>query len=96
MLGQWKLKAMPQGNYYSEPGKNPDCLGINSKQEDFQGKIGVRLEHRYDLTHDLEVLKSTAAPVLDIWSIKSQPKQARGGCVQLFNEKGKKYFKLIP
>lgn len=85
ILAQWKLMSLPSGDYYCYLGKNPDCLGINSKQEDLKGKIGTRTEHRYKINQKLEFLMSTAAPVLDIWSVQSQPVQTRGGCIQFFN-----------
>ncbi|WP_240440369.1 polymorphic toxin type 46 domain-containing protein, partial [Pseudomonas aeruginosa] len=49
----------------------------------------------YRTTQKVEVLRSTAAPTDDFWSVKGQSYPAKGGAQQLFsNEKGS--FGLLP
>lgn len=96
---QWKIPAIGQGDYYAEVNNNntvsPYCLGINDQQQDKNGRISNRIEHKYELQIEITVLKSVAASVLDTWSVKSNPVQTQGGCKQYFNAKDKSQFKQI-
>lgn len=92
---QWKTLCIPQGNYYGDKGKTPNCLGIHDRQEDYLGHVSVRIEHLFVLQTKIIVLKSMAASVLDTWSIKGQQFQTKGGCTQYFNANDKAQFRQV-
>lgn len=96
---QWKALCIPQGNYYADKGRNPSCLGVYKKQTDYPGHISSRIEHHFRLQSDVTVLKSIAASVIDMWSIKIRNKphkhRTKGGCTQYFNAKDKIQFQQI-
>lgn len=94
-VAQWKTLCIPQGNYYADKGKTPNCLGIHDRQEDYVGHVSVRIEHLFDLQAQIEVLKSVAESVLDTWSVKGHQFQTKGGCIQYFNANDKIQFKQV-
>lgn len=95
-VAQWRNpNILQQGNYYSESGKTPSCLGIHDEQEDYQGNKGKRVEHMFSLQKEITCLESHAAPVLDSWSFKGLLVLTQGGCVQYFNAKDKIQFQKI-
>lgn len=61
-------------------------LGINPRAEsDLDGSIYDKIEKKYIATRDVNVLKSTAAPLEDDWSIPGEPFQTEGGGTQYFS-----------
>lgn len=100
-LAQWKAVKMPQGNYYGELNKNPSCLGIHDKQEDFSGNIYKRIEYCYEVSQStkiqtgVDVLETIANKVIDTWSIKNCKYPTSGGCLQYFNSNDKQHLKKI-
>jgi len=97
IVAQWKAQPLPQGNYYADVSLyiKPSCLGIHDHQADEHGNIYSRIQHEYKLKNETEVLKSTAAAVLDRWSIKNKQFWTNGGCVQYFNSNNKRSFKQV-
>lgn len=100
IIAQWKIASISQGDYYAKVDGlvnfvTPDCLGINDEQSDMQGKVLKRFEHKFELQCEVDFLCSFAAAVLDTWSVKSQHKKTKGGCIQYFNAKDKKKIILI-
>jgi hypothetical protein len=103
ILQQTQPPGAPQGNYYAPPGTEPSKLGINSRG-DVRGADGTVIAHAEKLTQlyetgtDVVVLRSTAAPIVDTWSMheiganafdasKAIPFVAEGGGIQYFTTK---------
>ncbi len=86
-FAQWRNPNITeQGNYYTDPGNSPNCLGIHYKEQNkATGDINIRAERIYTVQTNVICLKSYAADVLDIWSIPNQSFNAKGGCIQYFN-----------
>ncbi|MCC5846438.1 MAG: hypothetical protein JJU05_19480, partial [Verrucomicrobia bacterium] len=63
------------GNYFAEIGTPVNTLGINPA-----GRVPVQYSPRINTS----ALRSTAASVLDTWSVPSQPFEATGGGIQFF------------
>lgn len=89
---QWRHPNIVQGDYYSEIGSTPNCLGVHDEQEDCQGNRAKRTEHKFSLLKDVTCLKSYAANVLDTWSIRNQYFLVKGGCIQYFNKSDRNQF----
>lgn len=47
--------------------------------------IEPKVLNSYKTTQKVEVLRSTAAPTTDFWSVKGQNYDAKGGATQLFS-----------
>jgi hypothetical protein len=91
---QWKNSSVSQGDYYSEKGSAPGCLGIYYLQENRKNdSISPRIEHKFSLVSNVKCLKSYAADVVDTWSITGKSFKVKGGCVQYFNRGDKKSFR---
>lgn len=91
---QWSgnSPSIPQGNYYSDQNGNPNCLGINPKQDDINGNTLPRVQFKYRPSTDIEVLKSTTKNIVDTWSVKGRSYDAKGGCIQYFNKNDRPYI----
>jgi RHS repeat-associated protein len=63
------------GNYFAEPGTLPTNLGISP---------AGRIETTLTSTRAATALKSTAASVLDTWTVKGSPYVTNGGATQFF------------
>jgi hypothetical protein len=98
-VSQWRNSNIPQGDYYADKGKTLNtlsCLGIHYRQQDYSThSISDRQEMRYQLNTRIDALKSTAAAVIDNWSIKGQAYKTIGGCIQYFNHNNQKGFGRI-
>ncbi|MDN6858946.1 polymorphic toxin type 46 domain-containing protein [Pseudomonas sp. CAN2814] len=96
-LWQYQSPGAPQGNWYTlTPRVQPTELGINPMGTNRAANtIEPKVLNAYKTTQKVEVLRSTAAPTTDFWSVKGQNFPAKGGATQLFsNEKGS--FGLTP
>ena len=96
-LWQYQSPGAPQGNWYTlSPRVQPTELGINPMGTNRAANtIEPKVLNSYRTTQKVEVLRSTAAPTDDFWSVKGQSYPAKGGAQQLFsNEKGS--FGLLP
>ncbi|MEC4594653.1 polymorphic toxin type 46 domain-containing protein [Nitrospirillum amazonense] len=63
------------GNYFAPPGTPASSLGINPAN---------RVPTMFTLSQDTQVLRSTAAPVQDTWTVPGQVFDAEGGGTQYF------------
>lgn len=63
------------GNYFAPLGTPADMLGINPA-----GRIPLR----FTPSEPLPALQSTAAKIVDTWTVPAQPYPASGGGTQLF------------
>lgn len=63
------------GNYLAPPGTEASALGVNPA-----GRVATT----YEVTRPVQVLRSTAAPVEDIWSAPGEVFKANGGGIQYF------------
>ena len=67
------------GNYLAPPGTEASALGVNPA-----GRVATT----YEVTRPVQVLRSTAAPVEDIWSAPGEVFKANGGGIQYFTTEG--------
>ncbi len=83
---QMQVPGGRQGNYYTPPGTPATKVGISPKGTDYAtGAVVDKVPIRYTTTRDVQVLRSTAAPVRDTWSVKGSPVQTEGGGTQYFS-----------
>ena len=90
-LWQYQSPGAPQGNWYTlSPRVQPTELGINPMGTNRAANtIEPKVLNSYGTTRKVEVLRSTAAPTNDFWSVKGQNYPAKGGAQQLFsNDQG--------
>jgi uncharacterized Zn-binding protein involved in type VI secretion len=88
LLNQYQVPGAPQGSYYSplSNGSSPSSLGISGQSTDrVTGTIIDKLPKPYEVTDPVEMLRSSAAPILDTWSIPGTASQTEGGSIQLFS-----------
>ena len=74
-LAQWQVPGNSTGNYFAPIGTQPGQLGINP-----QGR-GLLI---YAPTERIQVLRSTAAEIVDTWTVPKVPFKAQGGGIQYF------------
>lgn len=92
---QWRVKSMPQGDYYADDTSLPNGLGIHDRQQTLNGNIENRQQCIFEIKKDLVVLQTVARGVLDTWSIKGKKFKTTGGDRQYFNAIDKNEFKQI-
>ncbi|MGI4732265.1 MAG: polymorphic toxin type 46 domain-containing protein [Janthinobacterium lividum] len=86
VLGQSQVPGGRQGNYYTEPGTAPTSVGINPQGTDYNtGAVVDKVETPFTTQGTVPVLKSTAAPVVDNWSVKGVDYPTEGGGTQYFS-----------
>ena len=84
-VSQFQVPGGRQGNYYSRPGTQPTELGIAPQGVSrTTGLVVDKVATPYTVTNDVQVLKSTAAPIEDNWSIPGNTVQTEGGAQQYF------------
>jgi Bacterial toxin 46 len=82
---QYQVPGSKQGNYYTLPGTEPDAVGIAGQAKDrATGAIVDKVGTPHVVTGDVEVLRSTSAPIKDTWSIPGKDIQTNGGGMQYF------------
>ncbi|MFH4354041.1 MAG: polymorphic toxin type 46 domain-containing protein [Neisseriaceae bacterium] len=97
-LIQYQPPGRGQGDFYTTQKVNPDHLGINPRGTVTDPKTGIeknmnKLPNTYYTRKKVDVLKSTAGPEKDYWSVpKEPPYPAKGGGKQLFS-RDKEAFK---
>ena len=69
------VPGTPVGNYFAPVGTSASQLGINPA-----GRVPVLFTAGSDIT----VLRSTAAPILETWTVPAAPFRAAGGSIQFF------------
>lgn len=85
-VSQWQVPGASQGNYYALPGTQPQQLGISPLGSDpVNGQIVDRAAVSYITNCEVEVLKTTAAPIADTWSIPGQAVATEGAGLQMFS-----------
>jgi hypothetical protein len=85
-LKQMQIPGALQGNYYTNPDTPADTLGVSLKAiHRDTGVIIERVESGYIVTKDTEALASTAADILDNWSIPGNVISTKGGGRQYFS-----------
>ncbi|MDE2596468.1 MAG: PAAR domain-containing protein [Sphingomonadales bacterium] len=85
-LTQYQVPGGRQGNYYAPPGTKATELGISPQgQSRITGAVENKVAAPYKTTSDVQVLKSTAAPITDTWSIPGQSIPTQGGGTQYFS-----------
>lgn len=85
VVEQWQAPGGGQGNYYAVPPSRPTQLGIAPQAAQRQtGVLVDRVPTRYVLAEDVEVLRSTAAPIGDTWSVPGKTIATKGGGTQMF------------
>lgn len=84
---QYQSPGNWQGNWYSlNKNTPPATLGINPEGKvRGTGKRVLKETKAYRLQEKTEALRSTAAPVLDTWSVPDEAFQTEGGAIQWFN-----------
>lgn len=90
-LCQWQVPGTA-GSYYAACGTSTSKLGIAEQGTNSSGEIIQRIEKRYLVKQDIEVLEGTAASVVDDWSIKGQRIQTAGGASQYLVKRGDSKF----
>lgn len=85
-LVQYQVPGGRQGNYYAPPGTRPQQIGIASQGTSrITGQVVDKVATRFKVAEDVEVLRSTAARVVDTWSIAGKSVVADGGGIQIFS-----------
>ncbi|WP_369124959.1 MULTISPECIES: polymorphic toxin type 46 domain-containing protein [unclassified Pseudomonas] len=81
------VRSGPQGNYYSlNPATSPSKLGIGPLGDNrAAGTVELKLQGIYRTTEKTPVLKSTAKPIDDTWSVKGMTQPSSGGGTQVFS-----------
>jgi hypothetical protein len=74
------------GNYFAPAGTSASMLGINPA-----GRVSVS----FSPNTRVPVLRSTAAPIVDTWTVPQAPFNASGGGVQYFTQ-NPNHFRRIP
>jgi RHS repeat-associated core domain len=84
---QFQSPGAPQGNYYSlNPATTPSELGIGPLGDNrAAGTVELKLQGIYRTTEKTRVLKSTAKPIDDTWSVKGITQPSSGGGTQVFS-----------
>jgi uncharacterized Zn-binding protein involved in type VI secretion len=83
---QMQVPGGRQGNYYTPPGTPATKVGISPQGTDYAtGAVVDKTPTQYTTANDVQVLRSTAAPVQDTWSVKGNPVQTEGGGTQYFS-----------
>ncbi|MFC6337565.1 hypothetical protein GIR22_23650 [Pseudomonas sp. CCM 7891] len=95
-LWQFQVPGGRQGMWYSPtPDIVPSQLGINPLGQIYKTETVVpKIVNVYQTTDKVTLLRSTSAPVLDNWSVPSQPFDAIGGARQMTSGQ-RELFKLI-
>lgn len=95
-LWQFQVPGGRQGMWYSPtPDVVPGQLGINPLGQIYKTETIVpKIVNVYQSTEKVTLLRSTSAPVLDTWSVPSQPYNAIGGARQMTSGQ-RELFKLI-
>ncbi|NWC93008.1 MULTISPECIES: polymorphic toxin type 46 domain-containing protein [unclassified Pseudomonas] len=95
-LWQFQVPGGRQGMWYSPtPDIVPSQLGINPLGQIYKTETVVpKIVNVYQTTEKVTLLRSTSAPVLDNWSVPSQPFDAIGGARQMTSGQ-RELFKLI-
>ncbi|KPX75906.1 polymorphic toxin type 46 domain-containing protein [Pseudomonas syringae group genomosp. 3] len=95
-LWQFQVPGGRQGMWYSlTPNVKPAELGINPNSLIYKTNYEAqRVLNIYQSTEKVTVLRSTAAPILDKFSIPHKPYDAIGGARQLTSDQ-RELFKLI-
>ena len=85
-----------QGNWYSLNETTPPTkLGINPEGNLHGTEIKVpKVITTYQAQHPVEMLRSTANPALDNWSVPREPFQTEGGGIQWFSTDKVKWDKI--
>lgn len=84
-LHQFQVPGNPQGTYYTpNAGTQPTNLGINPNGLDAAGNVVPKQSTPYVPSGPVQVLRSTAAPVTDTWSVKGQSYSTQGGATQFY------------
>lgn len=83
-LQQWQLPDRPTGHYFTDLGTPPEMLGINP---------AGRVANVHVAPRDV-VLRSTAAPIVDTWTVPGQAFAAKGGGVQYFTARPGDYGRV--
>lgn len=84
---QWDSPTTYRGGQYFAflDSSRPTELGINPRKEGFGTDIIFKRIQSPLVTHrSVEVLKTTAAPIIDNWSIQNEPYITKGGAQQAF------------
>ena len=85
-LVQWQVPGGAQGNYYAPPGTASQQLGISASALDpASNQIVDKVATTYVTNSQVEVLRSTAAPISDTWSVPGQTIATQGGGTQMFS-----------
>ena len=92
---QWQVPGKSIGSYFAPCGSKPDNLGIAAMGNSAKGDgVVPKIENRYILASDVEILKGVAGSTVDDWSIKGQKVDTNGGGVQyLVKTKDLEHFK---
>jgi len=85
-LAQYQARGNGVGNYFAPVGTRAEQLGINP--------IG-RDTLVYAPTERVQVLRSTAAEIVDTWLVPSVPYRAEGGGTQFFTNDPNKFRVII-
>ena len=90
-LQQFQIPGGNQGSYYSFPVDNasPTSLGISGNGIDKStGALVGKVQLNYVTTQSIEVLQSTAKPIVDNWSVPGAAIQTMGGSPQIYVPRG--------
>lgn len=85
-MSQYQVGGNGVGNYFAPVGTRAEQLGINPTG---------RETLLYAPTERVQVLRSTAAEIVDTWSVPGVPYRAEGGGTQFFTGNPDKFRVII-
>ena len=96
LIYQNQVPGNRMGDWYSlDKTTHPTNLGINPIGTQYgTGLKMTRVTNTYQVQRPTEMLRSTAAPALDTWSVRGEPFQTDGGGIQWFSTKKDIWGKL--
>jgi len=83
-LSQWQVPGGNKGNYFASAMTTPPELGIGVLGTTKDGTVVEKISKPYAIPPNTSYLKTSAAKILDTWSVKDKPQQTPGGGVQFY------------
>jgi hypothetical protein len=85
IVEQWQVPGGKQGRYFAPPGATPSELGVSPVGYDYEKSQTLAKQMvKYRVEKEIQVLRSTAAPVEDFWSHPAARAMTKGGGTQYF------------
>ena len=83
-LTQWQVPDGFKGNYFASSMATPPDLGIGKLGTKQDGTVVEKITKPYAIPPSTPYLKTTAAKILDTWSVQNKPAMTPGGMTQYY------------